>query len=179
MVQRTATYPTSTRPSAPGPAADWVTRFVHEERQGEQFRRRDACTAAARADEARKHLAELMGSLREHITRDVDAFDRQLPDRIVTVEDNPPDGGFIVRRGRYPEARLTIEPHPESEAFHVQYVFASETGILAPPMRELLVKGDWVHDRHFAMPDEQLVWHSLEELSEYLLTPVLSGHPSG
>ena len=85
MVQRTATYPASTRPSASTPAADWVTRFVDEERQREQFRRRDARTAAARADEARKHLTELMESLREHITRDVDAFDRQLLDRVVTA----------------------------------------------------------------------------------------------
>jgi hypothetical protein len=152
---------------------------VTEQRQREQFRRRDARTAAARADEARKQLTELMESLREHITRDVDAFDRQLSDRIVTVEDNPPGAGFIVRRGRYPEARLAIEPHPESESFHVQYVFASETGTFAPLMREVLVKGDRVHDRHFAMPDEHLVWHSLGELSEYLLTPVLSGHPRG
>ena len=179
MVQRTATYPASARPSASTPAADWVTRFVREQRQREQFRHRDARTAAARADEARKHLTELMESLRGHITRDVDAFDRQLPGWNVTVEDNPPGGGFIVRRGRYPEARLTIEPHPEIEAFHVQYVFASEAGIFAPPIREVLVKGDWVHDRHFALPDEGLVWHSLEDLSEYLLAPVLSGHPRG
>jgi hypothetical protein len=177
MVQRTATRLTSIRPTAPGPAADWVVRFVEDERQREQGRRRDARTATARADAVREHVNDLMDSLRERIARDVHAIAQELPDRLITIEDNPPGGGFIVRRGRYPEARLTVEPHPEAGTLRVHYVFSLETGIVAPQMRELRVGGDSVRDLHLVDPDDGTRWHSLGELSEYLLLPVVSGHP--
>lgn len=176
MVQKTATRLASTRPSAPG-LADWVGRFVETERQRDKGVRRDAQVATARADATREHVNDLMDSLRERIARDVDAIARQLPDRIITIEDNPPGGGFIVRRGRYPEARLTVEPHAETGSFRVHYVFSSDIGILAPPMREICVGGDSVRDLHFLETDDHTAWHSLGDLSEYLLMPVLSGHP--
>ena len=177
MVRRTATRLASRRPSAPGPAAEWVTRFVDEERQREQGRRSEERTAAARTHASREHLTDLMDSLRDRVARDVEAFDRQLPDRFVTLEDNPPGGGFIVRRARYPEARLTVEPHPETGTFRVHYVFSSETGIVAPPMREVFVGGDSLRDLRFVDTDEPALWRSISELSEYLLMPVFSGRP--
>ena len=177
MVHRTAAQVAPTRLSAPGPAAEWVTRFVDEERQREQGRRSEERTAAARTHASREHLTDLMDSLRDRVARDVEAFDRQLPDRFVTLEDNPPGGGFIIRRGRYPEARLTVEPHPETGTFRIHYVFSSETGIVAPPMREVFVGGDSLRDLRFADTNEPVSWHSLSELSEDLLVPVFGGRP--
>jgi hypothetical protein len=158
---------------------DWVSRFVEEEQLRELAHDRTDRVARFRTTRVREHIHELMDSLRDRVERDVDAFARRLPDRAVTIEDNPPGGGFIVRRGRYPEARLTLEPHPETGTIRVQYVFASEHGTFAPKLREIAVNGDSVGGLHFLEPEDTTSWRTLSELSEYLLVPVFSGRPVG
>jgi hypothetical protein len=167
-------------PGGPPTPSDWVARFVNEEQQWDLAHERADRNAAQRATLVREHIHELMDALRDRVERDVDAFSRRLPDRAITIEDNPPGGGFIVRRGRYPEARLTVDPHPETGTIRIQYVFASERGTFTPKLREITVSGDSVAGLHFVEPhDSTTSWRTLNDLSECLLVPVFSGRPVG
>ena len=70
-----------------------------------------------------------------------------------------------------------MEPHPDAGTIRLQYLFASESGTFAPRPRDISVAGDGIGDVHFVEPDDHTTWHSLNELSRYLLMPVFSGQP--
>jgi hypothetical protein len=86
----------------------------------------------------------------------------------------PPDGGFVVRRERYPEVRLTVTPHLADYSVQVDYVFASMTGIAAPKARKLVLAD--LNGCMWVFRDEPSdAFRNATELSEYLLVPVVRG----
>jgi len=72
-----------------------------------------------------------MDLLRARMSGDIEAFAKAFPDRKISQEEHP-GGGFTMRRGHYPEVRLTVEPNPNAGTLTVDYVFASQSGVLTP-----------------------------------------------
>jgi hypothetical protein len=154
---------------------DWITRFADEERRRSEGHARDLSVAAHLAEIAQFRVHVLMDALRNRVTRDVDEFGRQFPERAIHFEDVPLNGGFIIRREHYPEARLTVSPNPAAGSVHVEYLFASGVGLSMPRSMEL-VCGDDVPGWHFRNEDGYPV-RPIARLSEYLLVPVFTGCP--
>jgi hypothetical protein len=155
-------------------AKGWVRRFAEEERRRDAVERREVDTVAEQGEAVRARSLALLDALRTQVARDVKAFSREFPGRSISFEQGLPGGGFVVRRGHYPEVHLTVVPNLSGSAISVQYLLASGTGTEAPPPRELVVAG---HDDapHFRDEESQQAFRKIEQLSEYLLVPVFVG----
>lgn len=140
-------------------AKGWVRRFVEEERQRDASGQREADALTEEVEAVRIRNLALLGALRSQVERDVKAFSRQFPERAITFEPGPLDGGFIVRRGHYPEVHLTVAPTAESATISVEYLLASEHGTLAPAPRELVVAGHHADALHFKDEEGQQAFH--------------------
>jgi hypothetical protein len=155
-------------------ATNWVTQVAAEERHKEGARRSEISAAAHRAEAIRLHLLSLMVALRNQMTRDVETFHRELPNRHISfVETSRPDE-FAVRRDWYPEAHLTVSAHPQDGTIQAQYLFASAEGLSTPKLIEVLPDGS----RGFAVhlkDSERPSFAGVEQLSEYLLRPLFTG----
>jgi hypothetical protein len=153
---------------------NWVTQVAAEERRKELARSHDLAAAAHRAGVVRFHLQYLMVALKDRIARDVEAFNRELPDRRISFEESTVDDGFAVRRDCYPEGHLTVTPNPHEGTIRVQYLFASADGLSAPNLIELIPNAD----RGFAVHvrgSEPRSFANVEQLSEFLLRPLFIG----
>lgn len=156
---------------------NWVTHFVEEERQRDQAHSREAEDAARRADHLEFHLRQILDSLGAQVAGDVKAFARAFPERAITFEGPSVNGGFTVRRARYPEGRLKVEPDVRAGTIIVDYLFASQAGTLAPKPKVLELGGHTVDTLHFRDDSEQQAFRTIGQLSEYLLVPVFTGRP--
>jgi len=156
-------------------AKGWVKRFAEEERRRDVSDRREVDALEHEADAVRAQNRALLDALRAQVARDVRAFAREFPDRAITFEPGPLDGGFIVRRGHYPEVDLTVAPTDAAATISVQYLLASGSGTLAPKPRELVVAGHDADAAHFRDEEGQQAFLKIEQLSEYLLVPVFTG----
>jgi hypothetical protein len=153
---------------------NWVARFVDEEKLKDQVQRRDIAAAAHHVEVVRFHLQYLMVALKDRVTRDVEAFAREFPDRRVSFADCDVEDGFTVRRDCYPEAHLTVTTNRDG-SIRVQYLFASGDGTSSPKLMELVPNGERgfaVHVRHGGGQS----FAGVEQLSEFLLVPLFSGH---
>jgi hypothetical protein len=153
----------------------WVARLADEERQKDHTRSRVAAAAVHHADLVRFRLQCLMVSLKSRALRDVEAFTRELPGRRVSFAASTLDDGFSVRRDSYPEAHLTVTPNLHDETIRVQYLFASADGVSAPRLLELVLDRDDGSAVHVKDSPTQR-FESAEQLAEYLLVPLFSGH---
>ena len=102
----------------------WIGHFVEEERHQERTRLLQTAVAAQEAENAALHVRRLMASLGARVSGDVESFAREFPERRLSYEAHP-GGGFTVRRGHYPEVRLTVEPNEDNGTITLSYVFAS------------------------------------------------------
>jgi len=115
-----------------------------------------------------------MLALKDRVARDVEAFDRELPERRVSFEECAFDEGFSVRRDSYPEAHMTVTPNPQDGSIRVQYLFASADGLSAPKLMELVPDGEQGFAVHMRDHWKQ-AFGTIEQLSEYLLVPLFTG----
>ena len=150
---------------------NWVGRLVTEERRKQQTRTREAAEAIHRSDAVSFRLQCLMGDLKNCVARDVEAIARDLPDRRLSFALSALDDGFSVRCDSYPEAHLTVTPNLHEGAIHVQYLFASEVGVSAPKLLELVLDRDHGLAVHVKDSPAQR-FESAEQLSEHLLVPL-------
>jgi len=155
---------------------DWVAHFVEEERHRERVQSREAASAAQQADNNRAQVRTLMDLLRARLSGDIEVFSKAFPDRKISQDDHP-GVGFTVRRGHYPEVKLTVEPHPNTGTITVDYVFASPSGVLTPKPMFLELAGHPTGQPHFRDEAGQHAFRSVAQLSEYLLVPVFTGRP--
>jgi hypothetical protein len=155
---------------------NWVARVVDEERRKDQAHSRDEAAAVHHAEVIRFHLQCLMVALKDRVARDVEAFARELPDRRVSFKECSPDDGFAVRRDCYPEAQLTVTPNLHDGSIRVQYLFAFADGLSAPKLMEFVPDADRGFSVHLRDAGE-LSFGDVEQLSEYLLVPLFTGHP--
>jgi hypothetical protein len=154
---------------------DWVTHFAEEERQRDRARSRQAAATAQRIENIAFHLRNIVESLSARVADDVAAFARRFPDRGIAFESNPSDAGFTVRRGHYPDVRLTVEPDLNEGTVTVDYIIASQNGTVAPKPIRLELGGHTVETLHFRDESGQHSFRTIGQLSEYLLVPVFTG----
>ena len=155
---------------------DWIGHFVEEERQRERTRLLRTAVASQEAENAALHVRRLMASLGARVSGDVENFARAFPERRLSYESHP-GGGFTARRGHYPEVRLTVEPNEDNGTITLSYVFASQSGVLAPKPSILELSGQAGGWPHFRDDAGQHAFRSTAQLSEYLLVPVFTGRP--
>ena len=155
----------------------WVARIANEERRKDQAHARDLATALHHADVVRFHLQYLMFALKDCVARDVAAFARELPDRRISLEERAIDDGFTVRRDCYPEGHMTVTPHADDGAIHVQYLFASEDGVSAPRLLELMPDDEHGLAMH-VKGDPAKSFSTIEQASEDVLLPLFTGRVS-
>jgi hypothetical protein len=161
--------------------ADWIKRIVEDERKRDAVRTQEEETAARKADLVRLNGRRLIDELRATITRDVEAFrDEFAGDRAreIVFDDNPPDGGFVVRRPASPAVSLTIAPRLEAAAVGCHYRFTMTNGL--PPREdrlELVFAGNGGETLQLKHQGTGQVFASADAISEYLLVPVFTGRP--
>ncbi len=155
---------------------NWVGRFIAVEREQEREEDRRAQTGVRQAQRRAARLQSYMDVLEEQVAGDVATFAREFPERRVRFE-RPLDGGFSVRREHYPEVHLLVTPNDDAGTIHVQYVFAMETGTLAPPPFALVPEAGAPFAVHVQGGREARTLRGAEQASEYLLVPVFTGVP--
>jgi hypothetical protein len=161
--------------------ADWIKRIVDDERKRDAVRAREEETAARKADLVRLNGRRLIDELRATLTRDVEAYrDEFAGDRAreIVFDDNPPDGGFVVRRPASPAVSLTVAPRLEAAAVGCHYRFTMTNGL--PPREdrlELVFAGNGGETLQLKHHGTGQVFASADAISEYLLVPVFTGRP--
>ena len=161
--------------------ADWIKRIVDDERKRDAVRAREEETAARKADLVRLNGRRLIDELRATLTRDVEAYrDEFAGDRAreIVFDDNPPDGGFVIRRPASPAVSLTVAPRLEAAAVGCHYRFTMTNGL--PPREdrlELVFAGNGGETLQLKHHGTGQVFASSDVISEYLLVPVFTGRP--
>ncbi len=161
--------------------ADWIKRIVEDERKRDAVRAREEETAARKADLVRLNGRRLIDELRATLTRDVEAYRDQFAGdraREIVFDDNPPDGGFVVRRPASPAVSLTVAPRLEAAAVGCHYRFTMTNGL--PPREdrlELVFAGNGGETLQLKHNGTGQVFASADAISEYLLVPVFTGRP--
>jgi hypothetical protein len=161
--------------------ADWIKRIVDDERKRDAVRAREEETATRKADLVRLNGRRLVDELRATLIRDVEAYrDEFAGDRAreIVFDDNPPDGGFVVRRPASPAVSLTVAPRLEAAAVGCHYRFTMTNGL--PPREdrlELVFAGNGGETLQLKHHGTGQVFASADAISEYLLVPVFTGRP--
>ena len=161
--------------------ADWIKRIADEERRRDDVRVREDELVARKADLVRRNGRRLVDELRAAITRDVDAFRSEFAGdaaRDIAVDATAPDGGFAVRKPAPAAVSLTVTPNLNAAAMVCTYRFTL-TGTLPPreDKIEVMFTGDGGELLLMKHHETGQVFATADVLSEFLLTPVLTGRP--
>jgi hypothetical protein len=156
---------------------NWISRFIEEERLREKADVREAAAIARQIANDRVHLRSLLNQLSEQVASDVSAFAREFPDRALSFEGNPLNGGFTVRRGHYPEVKLSVDANMNAGTIEITYVVSAETGTQTLKPRFLELGGHASGSLHFRDEPGQQTFRTITQLSEHLLVPVFTGRP--
>jgi len=159
---------------------EWITRLADDERKRDALRSRELEAAARKVTVVRTHGRRLIDELRVAVTHDVDAFRHEFPGdqaRDVTV-DSEAEGGFAVSKPGIPSAALSVAPRWDAAVVGCRYRFTPNNGL---PAREdhfelVFVPRD-DDSAQFKHHGSGQVFANADVLSEYLLTPVLTGRP--
>ena len=161
--------------------ADWIKRIVDDERKRDAVRIREDEMTARKADLVRRNGRRLIDDLRTTVTRDVEAFRDEFAGdhaRVIVVEDAAPDGGFVVRKPAPSAVSLTVTPNLEAAAMVCHYRFTLTNGL--PPREDridVMFAGDGSETLQMKHHGTGQVFTTADALSEFLLTPVLTGRP--
>jgi hypothetical protein len=158
--------------------ADWIKRLADDERMRDAVRLQAAEKVARQANFDRRNGEQLMGELRAAITRDVEAFREEFPGddtRAVAVEAAGPGGGFVVRKPARLGVSLTVTPNLGAAAMVCHFRFMLADGL--PPREDRFEIAFAGESESLLMRHHQTgqVFATVDDLSEFLLVPVLSG----
>jgi len=160
---------------------DWIRRIVDEERAREAVRTKDEEIAARKSSLIQSLGPSLVGELQATIVRDVQAFCAERVggrERGIVVEPMPADAGFTVRKPLPSAVSLSVVPNFDGAAINCHYRFTHSDGLPAREDRVAFVfaaDGDGgLRLRHHGTGQ---VFATADALSEFLLTPVLTGRP--
>jgi hypothetical protein len=158
---------------------EWITRLAGDERKRDAVRSGEVEAAARKADLAKRHGRRLIDELRSTITHDLDVFRREFPsDRArEVILDAEEEGGFGIRKTGRPAVSLSVVPRWDAASVSCHYTFTSEGGLPARHDRFDLVFAPSGDDAARFKHDGSGHVFSTDALSEYLLTPVLTGRP--
>ena len=161
--------------------ADWIKRIADDERKRDTVRVREDEMAARKADLVRRNGRRLIDELRATVTRDVEAFRAEFAgDRVrdIVVEATAPDGGFVVHKPAPTAVSLTVTPNLEAASVACHYRFTLTNGL--PPREDridVMFSGDGGETLQMKHHASGQVFSTADALSEFLLTPVLTGRP--
>jgi hypothetical protein len=147
-------------------ADDWVARGVRAQREGLAKSRQ----TAQYEQNARAHVGSMFEALRNRVEADVQAYNLHMPSgRPVSFEGR--HGEHFSVAGPHKTVTVTRPPEPDSTA--IQWTFQREVkdGIAYGSVEVAANKEGHVR---FRSPDGQK-FHSVDEVSEMILRPVLFG----
>ncbi len=161
--------------------ADWIRRVADDERQRDIVRAKQTELAARKDDLVARQGRRLLDELRAAVVRDAGAFRDEFAgdrSRDVAVDLGLPAGGFAVHKPPPSPVALTVTASADSASLICSYRFTPTDGM---PPRE-----DCVHIMFVDGGGETLrmkhngtgkTFASGDDLSEFLLVPVLTGRP--
>jgi hypothetical protein len=167
--------------SSTGGASDWIKRIADDERKRDAARLTESAAVARQADLVRVHGRRLIDQLGAAVLRDVESFRREFLDdrtRDVVVDATEPDGGFVVRKLGHPAVSLAINPRLGAGTIACHYRFTMADGM--PPRDDrftLVFSGDGADGLQLKHQGAGRRFATADALSEFLLVPVLTGHP--
>jgi hypothetical protein len=162
-------------------AADWIKRIADDERRRDTLRLKEDEIVARKADLVRRNGRRLIDELRATVTRDVETFRAEFAGdraRDIVVEATAPDGGFVVHKPAPTAVSLTVTPNLEAASVACHYRFTLTNGL--PPREDRIDVtfsgdgGETLQMKHHASGQ---LFSTADALSEFLLTPVLTGRP--
>ena len=161
-------------------AGDWMARLIEDERRRDAVRQRESEAVNRKAALVVKHGRRLIDELRATVIRDVETFRQEFPDDLARdiVCDSEAEGGFVIRKPGAPSVSLDVAPRWAAGAVTCHYQFKRENGL--PPREdrlELVLAPDGEETARFKHHGSGELFVTLDALSEYLLTPVLTGRP--
>jgi len=161
--------------------ADWIRRIADDERQRDIARARQTELAARKNDLVGRQGRRLLDELRAAVVRDAAAFRDEFAgdgSRDVAVDLSLPAGGFAVHKPPPSAVALTVTANADSASLNCSYRFAPTDGM--PPREDRLHimfvddGGETLRMKHNGTGK---TFASADELSEFLLVPVLTGRP--
>jgi hypothetical protein len=160
---------------------DWIKRVADDERQRDATRAKQIERDARKVDLVGRHGRRLIDELNAAVVRDVGAFcDEFAGDRSrnVVVDVALPAGGFVVLKPAPSAVSLTVTANTAPASLLCSYSFALTDGL---PPREDRVHimfiddgGETLRMKHHGT---EKMFASADDLSEFLLIPVLTGRP--
>jgi len=161
--------------------ADWIKRLADDERRRDSVRIEQDAIAARKGDLVRREGRRLVDELRAAVVRDISAFRDEFagdPARDVLVDIAPPDGGFSVRKPPPGEVSLTVTPDLDRATLICAFSFTNTDGL--PPREDrvnVMFSDDGSETLRMKHDRTGKLFASADDLSEFLLVPVLTGRP--
>ena len=160
--------------------ADWIKRIADDERRRDTLRLKEDEIVARKADLVRRNGRRLIDELRATVTRDVEAFRAEFVGdlaRDIAIDATAADGGFTVTKPAPAAVSLTVTPNLAAALVVCLYRFTPTGGL--PPREDRIDvmfsgDGETLQMKHHASGQ---VFSTADALSEFLLTPVLTGRP--
>jgi hypothetical protein len=161
--------------------ADWIKRIADDERQRDAARAKETDLAARKDDLVARQGRRLFDELRAAIVRDAGAFRDEFAgdrSREVAVDCSPASGGFTVHKPPPSAASLVVSANADSASLTCSYSFPSTDGM--PPREDHFhivfvdAGGETLRMKHIGTGR---TFASGDDLSEFLLVPVLTGRP--
>jgi hypothetical protein len=162
-------------------AADWIKNIVDDERRRDAVLLEEYELAARKADLVRRSGRRVIDELRATVIRDLDAFVGEFagdPGRSIVIETEADSGALVIRKPAPSAVALTVTPNLGDAALVCVYRFTHASTL--PPREDRLQimftddGSDVLQMKHHGTGH---VFLTSDALSEFLLTPVLTGRP--
>jgi hypothetical protein len=162
-------------------AAEWIRRVADDERERDAVRASETARTARKNDLVERQARRLLDEVRTAVVRDAGAFREEFPgdgSRAVAVDVDRPAGGFMVHKPAPSAVSLTVTASADSASLMCVYNFTPTTNL---PPREDRVHIIFVDDGKETLRMKHhgtgKTFSSCDDVSEFLLTPVLTGRP--
>jgi len=161
--------------------ADWIRRIVDDERQRDTARARQTELAARKDDLVARHGRRLLDEVRAAVVRDAAAFRDEFAgdrSRDVAVDVGRTAGGFAVSKPPPSAVSLTVAANVDSASLICTYRFTTANGM--PPREDcihIMFEDDGGETLRMRHNGTGKTFASADDLSEFLLVPVLTGRP--
>ncbi len=167
--------------SASVAVADWIRRIADDERQRDTARARQIELATRKDDLVARQGRLLLDEVRAAVVRDAGAFRDEFAgdrSRDVAVDLDLSSGGFTVRKPPPSAVSLTVTPNAHAASLMCSYTFTPAGGM--PPREDrlhIMFVDDGGETLRMKHDGTGKMFASGDDLSEFLLVPVLTGRP--
>jgi hypothetical protein len=159
----------------------WISRIADDERRRDTARAEQTELAARKDDLVARQGRRLLDEVRAAVVRDAATFREEFPgdrSRDIAVDLDLRAGGFAVHKPAPSAVTLTVRTNADSASLICSYRFTASDGM---PPREDSADIRFIDDgtgvlrmKHYGTGKTLA---SADDLSEFLLVPVLTGRP--